>query len=184
MKRFLPVLLVTLALTGLGQNPADDANTSEITSTASVYDQKANQLHYWGNVHLKSPGTLELRCEDFLILLGEGGSKLDQIVATTNVVLHLVQPATATRPAMTNVAYAHQATFDGVSNIVTLAKSPGGPQPRFEGPDLVAEADMIIYNRMTDRFKLVGYQRTRFKPGKLPKGGFFAPKADPAPATK
>lgn len=184
MKRFLPVLLVSLALTGLGQNPADDANTSEITSTASVYDQKANQLHYWGNVHLKSPGTLELRCEDFLILLGQGGNKLDQIVATTNVVLHLVQPATATRPAMTNVAFAHQATFDGVSNLVTLAKSPGGPQPRFEGPDLVAEADVIIYNRQTDRFELKGNHRTRFKPGKLPKGGFFAPKSDSTPAAK
>ncbi len=184
MKRLFPVLLATTALIGVAQNPPDDANTSEITSTASVYDQKANQLHYWGNVHLNSPGTLELRCEDFLILLGQGGNKLDQIVATTNVVLHLIQPATAARPAMTNVAHAHQATFDGVSNIVTLAKSPGGPQPRFEGPDLVAEADVIIYNRLTDRFELKGNHRTRFKPGKLPKGGFFAPKADPAPATK
>jgi hypothetical protein len=67
---------------------------------------------------------------------------------------------------------------------VTLAKSPTGVQPRFEGPDLVAEADVIIYNRSNERFELKGNHRTRFKPGKLSKGGFFAPNNAASPAAK
>lgn len=185
MKRILSVLSSgLLATVALSEGATDELVTSEITSDASVYDQKASTLHYWGKVHLTSPGTLDLRCEDFLIHLGAGESKLDQIVASTNVVLHLVQAGTAGRPAMTNVAYAHQAIFDGASNLVTLAKSPAGLQPRFEASDIVAEADEIIYNRATDRFELKGNHRTRFKPGKLPKGGFFAPKTNTVPTTR
>jgi lipopolysaccharide export system protein LptA len=184
MKRIAALLLATLAGSDLwSQAATDDLVTSEITSDASVYDQKANSLHYWGRVHLNSPGTLDLRCEDFQIQLSTG-NKLDQIVASTNVVLLLVQPATAGRPALTNTAFAHQAIFDGTSNLVTLAKSPAGVQPRFEGPDLVAEADVIIYNRSSERFELKGNHRTRFKPGKLPKGGFFAPNNAASPAAK
>lgn len=184
MKR-LPALLLLglLRQVACAQAATDDLVTSEITSAASVYDQQANRLHYWGGVHLNSPGTLDLRCEDFRIQLGTG-NKLDQIVATTNVVLLLVQPGQAGRAAVTNVAYAHQAIFDGTSNLVTLAKSPAGAQPRFEGPDLVAEADVIIYNRGSERFELRGNHRTRFKPGKLPQGGFLAPKSDGPAATK
>lgn len=184
MKRCLALLLpALLVVPAIGQTPEGET-VSEIFSDMSAYDQKASTLHYWGNVHLVSPGTLDLRCDDFLINLGAGESKLDQIVASTNVVLRLVQTASATQPAMTNVAYAHQAIFNGASNLVTLVKSPAGVQPRFEASDIVAEADEIVYNRATDRFELKGNHRTRFKPGKLPKGGFFAPKTNAAPTVR
>jgi lipopolysaccharide export system protein LptA len=185
MKRISVLLTCSLlAVAALGQGATDDLVTSEITSDASIYDQKANTLHYWGKVHLSSPGTLDLRCDDFRIQLGAGGGKLDQIVASTNVVLLLVQPGTGGKPATTNVAYAHQAIFDGVRNLVTLAQSPTGGQPRFEGPELVAEADVIIYDRTRDRFELKGHHRTRFKPGKLSQGGFFSPKTNAVPVTR
>lgn len=185
MKQFLRLLLLpTFGLALLGQVTPDEQPVSEIFSEESVYDQKANTLHYWGNVRLNSPGTLNLQCEDFLIQLGAGGNKLNQITATTNVVLHLVQPGASGRPSITNVAYAHQAIFDGVSNTVTLAMSPSGVRPRFESGDLVSEAEEIHYNRSTERLKLKGKQLTRFKPGKLPKGGFFAPNSSATPAAK
>lgn len=168
-------------LVSLAQNPADDTVISTITADDSVYDQKAATLHYWGNVHLDSPGTLDLRCEDFLIQMGSTNSRPDQITATTNVVLRLTQPGPAGKPGVTNVAYAFQAVFHSASNTVTLVKSPAGVQPRFEYAGVVSEADVIRYNRATDRVEFSGNYRARFKPGQLPSGSFFAPKTN-APA--
>lgn len=185
MKRLLRTLVpALLCLAAYGQDAPDGEAPSEIFSDESVYDQKSNVLHYWGNVRLNSPGTLNLTCEDFLVQLGAGGSRLNQITATTNVVLHLIQPGAHGRPAVTNVAYAHRAIFDGISNTVTLAMSPDGVRPRFESGDLVSEAEEITYNRVTERLKLKGRQLTRFKPGNLPKGGFFGPKPEAAPASQ
>lgn len=180
MKRSLLWLAVVAALmTGWAQNSEEGS----IDADNFVFEQRAGVLHYWDNVVLKYPGVLDLTCTDLEVrLTGEGG-KLDRIIATTNVVIHIVQGAGPDKPGVTNIAYAHQAIFDGVSNVVRLGMSPTGVQPRVEGPEGTSIADQIVYDRTNDRFNFSGHVKMRFKPGKLPQGGLFSPRTN-APVTK
>lgn len=171
--------LLTLATAALAQTTDEGV----IDAEHFVFEQRAGVLHYWDNVVLNYPGVLQLTCTDLEIrLTGEGG-KLDRITATTNVVMQIVQGAAPGKPGVTNFAYAHQAIFDGVSNIVRLGTSPQGVRPRVEGPEGTSTADVIVYDRANDRFNFSGHVQMKFKPGKLPQGGLFSPRTN-APATR
>lgn len=180
MRRLLSAL--TMAATAgilLAQDSQPD--TTDITADTSVYDQKANLLQYWGNVHLVSPGMLDLTCEYFEVQVGSTGGAPRQITATTNVVMHIVQAGGSGGSVVTNIAYAHQVVFDGSSNVVRLLKSPAGVQPRVEMPEGTANADEIVYDRTSERFHFIGRHQMRLKPGKLQQSPLFKPRTN-APA--
>jgi len=146
-----------------------------VNSESFEYDQRAGVLHYWENVQLRYPGVLDLDCADLEILLQSGGSKLDRIVARTNVVITIVQAPSTNAASLlikagaTNRAYAAEAVFNGVDNTVTLAGSPGTGQPRVESAEGVFKADVIVFDRAKDKFSGKGNIRMTVRPDALPK---------------
>jgi lipopolysaccharide export system protein LptA len=146
-----------------------------VNSGSFEYDQKAGVLHYWENVELRYPGVLDLDCADLEIRLQSGGSKLDRILARTNVVITIIQaPSTngtslLIKAGATNRAYAAEAVFNGVDNTVTLAGSAATGQPRVESAEGVFKADVIVFDRAKDKFSGKGNIRMTVRPDALQK---------------
>jgi lipopolysaccharide export system protein LptA len=182
LRRVFSTLIATLVVTA-AEPPATDGT---IDSDSFLYDQKAGVFHYQGHVRLRYPGVFDLDCADLQIRLLPDTNKLDRIVASTNVVMTMVQaPSTNTadlllKPGSTNRAYAALAVYNGTNNTVTLTGSSEFGQPWVEAAEGSFKADVITYDRANDRFLGTGNFRMVVKPSALPNGGPLAPRA-PAP---
>lgn len=148
LRLFLPLLLAMLP----AALRAEDTSASDIdlTGDQGTYEQKTGNGHVWGNVHLVQPGVLDLHCDDFVFRQATnsvGKRSVDQIIATTNVVLLTIQPPS------TNRAFAFQAVFNGTDNSVKLTGSPESGSPRYETPEGVITANTLTYDRVTGGFK-------------------------------
>ncbi|HAB18900.1 MAG TPA: hypothetical protein DCE44_20965, partial [Verrucomicrobiales bacterium] len=166
--------LFTVVMVAAAAEPPSAEGT--IDSETFLYDQKGGILHYQGNVQLRYPGAFDLDCADLEIRLQSGGSKLDRIIASTNVVMTMVQAPTTNaanlllKPGATNRAYAALAVYNGTNNTVTLTGSPQFGQPWVEAAEGSFKADVITFDRANDRFMGTGNFRMIVKPGALPKG--------------
>lgn len=192
----LPLLLALLpanlraedmAAPDLGQ----DGPTGTLSGDQGTFDPKTSSAHVSGNVHLIQPGVLDLRCEDFIFRQSTnaaGKGKIDQIIATTNVVMLMIQAPPANRTGTaplptTNRAVAFRAVFDGTENTVKLTGSPETGSPRYETQGGVVTAPILTYDRVTGRFKGEQGFLLTFKANLLKDSSFFSPRTN-SPATK
>ncbi len=183
--RFLLPLLLALLPAVLH---AEDTSASDIdlTGDQGTYEQKTGSGHVWGNVHLVQPGVLDLRCDDFVFQQGTnslGKRVVDQIIATTNVVLLTIQPASGGQLFSTNRALAFQAVFNGNNNTVRLTGSPETGQPRYETPEGVITAAILTYDRISGGFKGEQGFHLSLKASVLRNSSLFGPRTN-SPAAR
>ena len=190
MKRLSTLLSLLATVAAVAAAPAlraaePAATEITITSARGDFELKDGGLHYRDDVRLAYPGVLDLTCADLVLKLATddtGKRKLDRITATTNVVMLLVQPATAGAPSLavkpgeTTRATAAMAVFNGADNTVTLTGSAATGQPKVEGAEFTTVADVIVINRATGRFSGQGNHRTTFKAEALKGSSLFSPK--------
>jgi hypothetical protein len=165
------------------------AGEGKIDSVSFSFEKREGLIRHSGNVQLTIPGALNLTCEDLLAQRDASG-KFSTIVATTNVVIQLLQvndsplfkagstngspvdTATAAvgsmvRPLETNWAYCFKAVFIGTNNTVVLTGSPETGSPRVMTATAAISAEELTYNRTTGKFTGSGKSQSRFKVGQF-----------------
>ncbi len=160
--RFALIPLSAVAL--LAAEPAVELKPDEgsLDAAHGEIDRKSGQWHFWDKVHLFVPGTLELWCEDLVVIQrtdAKGKRITDRIVARTNVVL----VTTASTPGLsnpnesktgeTNRATAFQALFDAAQGTIELTGEENGPQPKIESKDYTLRGNRFVFDRANGRFK-------------------------------
>lgn len=163
------------------------AGEGEIKSIQFSFEKREGLIRHVGDVRLVIPGALNLNCDDLLAQRDAAG-KFSTIIATTNVVIQLLQisepnpakPGPANGTALndemialtnkvieTNWAYAFKAVFIGTNNSVVLTGSPETGSPRVVTSSAEITAEELIYNRTTGKFTGSGKSRSRFKVGQF-----------------
>jgi lipopolysaccharide transport protein LptA len=134
-----------------------------ITADGWEFDLRDGVFHYWGNVHVDAPGLMELTCEDLVAVMPEEGGRMDQLVATTNVVILVIRPPN--RPGDEPVqirATGQRAVYTATNQVVTLTG-----EPRLESMHGVATGERILYNMDTGKVRVLGNVRSRLNPDAL-----------------
>lgn len=165
------------------------AGEGKIDSVGFSFEKREGLIRHFGNVQLTIPGALNLTCEDLLAQRDATG-KFSTIIATTNVVIQLLQvnepspfktgatnagpvesvagaPAAVVRPLETNWAYCFKAVFIGTNNTVVLTGSPDSGSPRVITATAAISAEELTYNRTTGKFTGSGKSQSRFKVGQF-----------------
>ncbi len=195
------VIWISIALAAqLGAVEPDPipAGEGKIDSVAFSFEKREGLIRHFGDVRLTIPGALNLTCEDLLAQRDATG-KFSTIIATTNVVIQLLQvndPSSKAgstngvsvdaaagaigstgRTMETNWAYCFKAVFIGTNNTVVLTGSPETGSPRVITATAAISAEELTYNRSTGRFTGSGRSQSRFKVGQFN----LNPKRDASP---
>ncbi|HTH46577.1 MAG TPA: hypothetical protein VMB21_03615 [Candidatus Limnocylindria bacterium] len=178
LRSVLPLFLLLLPAAPHAEEMA--ADEIELTGEQIVIEPKTGNAHAWGNVHLVQPGVLDLRSEDFVFRQGTnalGKRIVEEIVATTNVVLLTIQPLS------TNRAVSFQAVFNGGNNSLRLTGSPETGLPRYEMPEGVITGTVLTYDRASGDFRSEQGFHLKMKAGVLKNSSLFGPKTN-SPSAK
>lgn len=105
---------------------------------------KSRSAVYRGNVRLEDP-RIYLTCEQLTANVPEKGTRVEQVVAETNVVILLIDEKGNTNRAYADKAvYTYSVTESGTNEVVELS---GDSQPRVERVDGTLHGDVITWDR-------------------------------------
>ena len=163
MKRLSAVSLLLLLSLIPSAPRAEEAVMPDGTLDAAhgVIENKNGRWHFWETVHLVYPGVLDLTCEDMQVAQAadaDGKSRLNQITATTNVVMAIVLPPSTNKitqvvkPGGLAHAKAFQAVFNGTDNTVTLIGSESTGLPTVVTSDGTISGPKLVFDRAEGRF--------------------------------
>lgn len=113
---------------------------------------KSRTAVYRGNVRLDDP-RLQLTCEQLTADVPEGGDRLKNAIAETNVVIVMVDDSGKTNRAFADKAiYTYTVTENGTNETVELS---GTTQPRIELEKVIVFGDVIVWDRVKDEISAV-----------------------------
>jgi hypothetical protein len=176
--RKLWLTLACLAVVQAAETPSTDI---VITSGAGgEFDLGTGLVHYRKDVRVVDPTGFVLTCEDLLANLPSDQSRMQSIVATTNVVIEITRPPSKPGEAPFKVkATSDKAVYTATNDLITLEGNA-----RVEFPQgILASDEPILYERTTGSVRSTGRWKTTLKPGALKQPGLLSPKPTNPPAT-
>jgi len=127
---------------------APEPTETHIYSDSVELGIKSRSAIYRGNVRLEDP-RIYLTCEQLTASVPETGTRVDQVVAETNVVILLIDEEGNTNRAYADTAvYTYQVTEAGTNEVVELT---GDPDPHIETPKGDLYGNPIVWDRTKNK---------------------------------
>lgn len=149
---------------GPGEGTAEEAERTKsklglethIYSDSAEFGLRSRLVTYTGNVRVEDP-RMNLTCEQLMAKVPSEGTRLEQIVAKTNVVITASDKEGRQYTAKGDLAvYTYQINEGTTNEVVELSGSPS-----ISGPDGTLSGEVIVWDRISNTMKAVN-QRTVF----------------------
>jgi len=147
--KLITLLLIATALPLLAAetNPAPAPGSAEthITSKSVQFDMKTRQAVYKGDVQVKDP-RIDLNCELLTATVSEGGGRVDNLVAESNVVAVITTNNTVFTVTAPKAIYIYQVQPTATNQTLELT---GLPEPKITWPQ--PDSDPVRTNECVGR---------------------------------
>lgn len=179
------------ATNDIGQTvPAAD-ESNKLAAGGEVSEQGGTQIYsdtvqlgiktrtaiYRGHVRLEDP-RIHLTCEQLTAGVPEKGSRVDRVVAETNVVIVLIDENGKTNRAYADKAvYTYSVTDTGTNEVVVLT---GKPSPRIEREEGVLYGDVIVWDRIRNQIRATNQRMIYHAAPRSPTNAVPPPATPPA----
>ena len=163
MKRSAATIFL-LGLTALAARAQDTAPAASkpasppinVTADRFEFDAKKGFVIHSGNVKV-TDGDMKISCGLLTVKLpAEGTSRVESIVAEQSVVLE----QSGSRATAEKAIYTFTVTPTATNDMIELRGNPV-----LETPEVTIRGDVLIYDRVQERFLATGNIRTTFRPG-------------------
>lgn len=149
MKLILLALFATVAVLSHAQQPslsfAKGTNTeTQINSKTVDFDLKSRLAIYRGNVVVHDP-RVDVTCDILTVQLPTNGTRIDSIIAESNVVIFLLEKGVTNRATADKAVYTFAVSSGTTNEVLELTGSPV-----IESPQFVWTGTKLVYDRVKE----------------------------------
>lgn len=168
--KLIPLVVLAIAGPLLAEDavpPVKPAGVeTHIKSQSSQIDLKTRTMVYIGNVRLNDP-RLDMTCELLTARLPASGTRVDSIIAETNVVMLVLDKGTTNRATADKAVYIFSVKAGVTNEILELTGSPA-----IETPQVIMTGTKITWDRGRDNIfaenqHMIYKSQTNAAPGEI-----------------